>query len=183
MFNHMQALMPKFFPQNETKNLTICIPYKFTGEFSAIVTDITPDLHVIAANQCFPLHVYDNGETSNITDATLSVYRAYYGTKAITKMDIFCYVYAMLHHHGFKQKFASNLNRELPRIPMVPTLARFTKFRVAGQDLIVLHLSFDTCKRHDLGTPKIRPPQVLILYFPNCRSAPRMWMQVGRSKT
>ena len=165
VFNHMQALIPKFFPQTNTKNLTICIPYKFTGEFSVLVTDITPDLHIIAANQCFPMHVYDGVKKDNITEATLSEYNTYYSKHDITEMDIFCYVYGMLHHNGYKRKFSSNLRRELPRIPMVHNFTMFTKFRDAGQALIDLHLSFETCKRHNLGTPKFKPASFSKLAF------------------
>ena len=165
VFNHMQALIPKFFPKNDTKNLTICVPHKFTGELSALVTDITPDLHIIAANQCFPLHVYDNSKRDNISDTTLTEYCTYYDTREISKLDIFYYIYAMLHHRGYKQKFANNLSRELPRIPMVPMFTRFTEFRDAGQSLIDLHLSFDTCRRHNLGTPKFEPASFSKLSF------------------
>ncbi len=56
IFNPRQGIMPLTFPQNDSENLTICVPDKGTGEkFSTLVTDKTPDLHVIAQNQCFPL--------------------------------------------------------------------------------------------------------------------------------
>ncbi len=35
----------------------------------------------------------------------------------ISKWDIFHYVYAMLHHRGYREKFKDCLKRELPRIP------------------------------------------------------------------
>ena len=39
---------------------------------------------------------------------------------AITKWDIFHYIYAVLHHPAYREKFADNLKRELPRIPFAP---------------------------------------------------------------
>ena len=153
-FNSRQSPI-KFFPDNGTKNPTICVPYKFTGELSVLITDVTPDLHIIAANQCFSLHVYDGRERKeNILDSTLSEYRNHYGDNTIAKLDIFHYVYGMLHHPVYKTKFANNLRRELPRIPMAPDFAAFCN---AGRRLARLHLDFETCPRHDLGAPKFRP--------------------------
>jgi predicted helicase len=42
--------------------------------------------------------------------------------KQITKWDIFYYVYGILHHPGYREKFADCLKRELPRIPFAPGL-------------------------------------------------------------
>ena len=56
VFNTRHYQIPKFFPEPNSKNLAICVPDKGTGEkFSTLVTDKTPDLHIIAQNQCFPL--------------------------------------------------------------------------------------------------------------------------------
>jgi predicted helicase len=38
---------------------------------------------------------------------------------SITKWNIFHYVYAVLHHPDYRQRYAANLRRELPRIPFV----------------------------------------------------------------
>ncbi len=162
VFNERISLTPEFFPCNDTKNPTICVPYKFAGRFSALITDITPDLHIIAANQCFPLYVYKNDiKQDNISDSTLSEYRNHYGLK-ISKFDIFNYIYGLLHHPGYKEKFANNLTRELPRIPMAPD---FAAFRNAGKSLADLHLNFDSCKRHSLGKPKFNPTGFARLSF------------------
>ena len=39
---------------------------------------------------------------------------------SITKWDIFHYTYAVLHHPDYRQRYAANLRRELPRIPFAP---------------------------------------------------------------
>jgi hypothetical protein len=36
----------------------------------------------------------------------------------ITKWDIFYYVYAVLHHPAYRAKYAENLKRDLPRLPL-----------------------------------------------------------------
>ena len=61
-----KALIPLLFPTNNSKNLTITVPDKIKGEFSTLITDITPDLHIHEADQCFPLHAKnDIGKMTN----------------------------------------------------------------------------------------------------------------------
>jgi predicted helicase len=40
---------------------------------------------------------------------------------SITKWDIFHYIYAVLHHPEYRERYAANLRRELPRIPFAST--------------------------------------------------------------
>ena len=47
-----------------------------------------------------------------------------YADRSITKWDIFHYVYAVLHHPEYRERYAANLRRELPRIPFVSTGAK-----------------------------------------------------------
>ena len=146
---------PQFFPKPDSQNLVMCIPDSFKGDFSVLVTDVLPDLHILASNQCFPLYIYANDtKVDNITYSALSEYRKYYSNSGITRKDIFYYVYGLLHHEEYKKKFINSLRHELPRIPMAPN---FTEFCAAGRKLVDLHLHFDTCKRYDLGTPKFQP--------------------------
>ena len=44
----------------------------------------------------------------------------------------FYYVYGLLHHPAYRQKYADNLKRELPRIPFAPD---FRAFATAGEKL------------------------------------------------
>ncbi len=164
MFNVRQYLIPKFFPRNDSENMVICVPHKGrSGMFSTLVTDVTPDLHVIEQSQCFPLYTYDGGEKRyNITDHALHSYRKHYGDDSIKKIDIFHYVYGLLHHPGYRKKFASNLSRELPHIPMAPDFRAFSR---TGRELADLHLSWETCERHNLGTPKHNPKKFSKLSF------------------
>lgn len=87
----------------------------------------------------------------NITDYALREYQNHYKDDTISKLDIFYYVYGILHHSGYRKKYANNLTRELPHIPMAPD---FWKFSKTGKKLADLHLSWETCKRYDLGKPK-----------------------------
>ena len=86
----------------------------------------------------------------NITDEALEIYRKIYETEDITKQDIFYYVYGLLHHPGYRDKYGAFLVRDLPRIPFAPNFRTFVE---AGADLAGLHLYWESCPRHDLGDP------------------------------
>ena len=77
----------------------------------------------------------------------LEEYQTHYSDEEIAKKDIFYYVYGLLHHSGYRKKFADNLSRELPRIPMAPD---FWSFSRTGQALAWLHLNYETCERYEL---------------------------------
>lgn len=164
IFNNSIHLLPKLFPEKNSKNLLIFVPDNFTAEFSTLITNIVPDLHLIASGQCFPLYIYDNNNKRkiNLTDSALSVYQNFYNDKKLTKEDIFYYVYGILHHTEYRKKFYNNLRRELPRIPMA---TKFRTFRDAGKALSDIHLNFDTCKRYDLGKPKNKFDVVISIRF------------------
>ena len=61
--------------------------------------------------------------------------------------DIFYYVYGVLHHPGYRSKFADNLKKSLPRIPFAPD---FRAFAAAGKALAALHLDYEKLEPHDL---------------------------------
>jgi predicted helicase len=61
--------------------------------------------------------------------------------------DSFHYVYGLLRHAGYRQKYADNLKRELPRIPFAPEFRPFAK---AGEKLAKLHLDYEKLKSWDL---------------------------------
>lgn len=86
-----------------------------------------------------------------ITDRTLEVFRAAYptafhdrplreGPKHLTKEDIFYYVYGILHSPEYRMRFAANLQKELPRVPLVEDFERFV---MAGRNLAKLHLDYE----------------------------------------
>lgn len=84
-----------------------------------MVTDIIPDLHLVSPGsnaQCFPYYIYaedGSNQRENITDWALGQFRACYG-EDVTKRDSFHYVYGMLHHPQYRERYAENLKRELP---------------------------------------------------------------------
>src|SRR5205823_11381771 len=85
---------------------------------SNVITDQLPQ----GGSQCFPFYTYAEDGTNrreNITDWALEQFRVRYDDRSITKWDIFHYIYAVLHHPEYRQRYSANLRRELPRIPFV----------------------------------------------------------------
>ncbi|MGP8246611.1 MAG: type ISP restriction/modification enzyme [Bryobacteraceae bacterium] len=111
---------------------------EFTSQkpFMALMTDRVADLHVVGAGasaQCFPL--------SHLKDSALAQFRQHYSNASITKEDVLYYLYALLHHPEYRERYAANLKRELPRIPFAPD---FAAFAAAGRELARLHVEYES---------------------------------------
>ncbi len=151
VLNEEVYLFPSFFPNKEAESANRLIVVSDIGyraqSFSTLISKCIVDLHACASldgHQCFPFYVYDEDGTNrreNITDWALNHFREHYQDKTITKWDIFYYVYGILHHPGYRTKFADNLKRELPRIPLAPDFKAFAK---AGKKLADLHLNYES---------------------------------------
>lgn len=78
-----------------------------------------------------------------ITDAGLAHFQSAYPGEVITKEDVFYYVYGMLHAPDYRERYADNLGKELPRIPRVTSAADFRAFSKAGRELGDLHVGYE----------------------------------------
>jgi predicted helicase len=63
---------------------------------------------------------------------------------------VFYYVYGLLHSPDYREKYADNLAKELPRIPRVKTAADFWAFSQAGRDLAALHVNYEKVEPYPL---------------------------------
>ena len=154
---------PAMFPTADTPNLVIAVTGRGASKpFSALMTDITPDLELISKGQCFSRWSYrkvdvndwtnvaspdaivinDYTRTDNITDWCLQQFQDHYGDTSITKDAIWQYIYGVLHALDFRKRFASDLAKDLPRIPFA---LDFHAFKEAGEQLARLHLGYETC--------------------------------------
>ncbi len=79
-----------------------------------------------------------------ITDTGQAHFQQAYPGEAIGKEDVFYYVYGLLHSPDYRERYADNLSKELPRIPCVKTAADFWAFSQAGRKLADLHLNYET---------------------------------------
>jgi len=143
------GLLPKPAASQENR-LLCCSDISFRSErVSVFAVQSLADLHLCATldgHQCFPFYVYDedgSNRRENITDWALKTFREHYRDARITKWNIFHYVYAVLHHPWYRETFADNLKRELPRIPLAPD---FESFMRSGEKLMRLHLEYDDPK-------------------------------------
>ncbi len=111
--------------------------------------------------QCFPFYTYaedGSARQENITAWALGQFHAAYGPE-VTRRDIFDYVYAVLHHPDYRARYAENLKRELPRIPLVAGAEAFRACVAAGAALAALHVGYETAAEYPLrdvvtqGTP------------------------------
>ena len=168
--NEMVYQIPRLFPREGVTNRVIGVSASESmGVYSALMADLVPGLKTVdmVGSQYFPLYVYDvdsdaedggqpllgaaaKTKTSpgpargdGITDDGLAHFQSAYPGKQITKEDVFYYVYGILHSPDYRERYADNLGKELPRIPRVKTAADFRAFSNAGRALGDLHVGYE----------------------------------------
>ena len=77
------------------------------------------------------------------SDFIFEMAKQQYG-KSVTKEDIFYYVYGFLHCKEYRETFANDLKKMLPRLPLVEDVRDFWKFSKGGRALAELHLNYET---------------------------------------
>ena len=171
---HRKGQIDSIFPIADTENRAICVPgIGSTKPFSVFMVDIIPDLNFESAGtQCFPRYRYEQvnekqrelfdntpvlRQIDNITDTTLKKFRVHYDNNKISKDDIFDYVYGILHALDYRKRFANDLSKELPRVPMAPDFFAFTN---AGRDLATLHIGYETCEEYPLVIESLQPGEL-----------------------
>ena len=146
-------VFPSIFPtpQTEAENRVICVGGYGRKEFAVLISKSIPDLNFYAdPQQSFPFYTYDEDGTNrreNITDWALAQFRAHYQDGSITKWDIFHYVYALLHHPDYRERYQANLKRDLPHLPYTPDFWDFAK---AGGRLGEIHIGYEEVPEHQL---------------------------------
>ncbi|RQW27269.1 DEAD/DEAH box helicase [Rhodobacteraceae bacterium CH30] len=158
--------MPRIFPDAKVSNRMIVIKQRWNGDGQlALMVDRIMELQTDGGTQCFPLYLYDTAEPAAadtdlfsvpaastlpsytrrdaITDEGLAHFAVAYPGETIGKEDLFYYVYGLLHSADYRERFADNLSKELPRIPCVKTAADFWAFSQAGRQLAELHLNYE----------------------------------------
>ena len=160
-FSQAPGKTREIFPSDGSENRAICVPgVGSTKPFSLLVVNRMPDLHFLAFGQCLPRYRFVeriDGElfdetgglerVDNIPDAALRRFQAKYGDGRVTKDTIFDYVYGVLHSPVYRQRFANDLAKDLPRIPLA---ADFKVFAEAGKGLAELHLGYETGEEYPL---------------------------------
>lgn len=173
----------QMFPVGQT-NSAICFSDAGSRtQYVVLAVDGLADLHFgssIDAYQQVPLYRFDEdgARVDNITDWAFKRFSEHYkagtGTRhpKLTKDGIFGYVYAVLHDPLYREKYAQNLKREFPRIPLYgSTRADFWRWSKWGQQLLELHIGYEKVnpyplKRTDVPDEKASnaglPPKCLL---------------------
>lgn len=168
--NNCTYQLPAMFPTPNHANhgYFLVSPGESAG-FSALATDVIPDLHLIATGQFFSRYTYEPvlsddqlelcsaddiiiegyRRVDNIGDDALHRYQATFGDE-VSKDDIFASTYALLHSPQYRDKFAADLKRQLPRIPLPPNFEAFEAFVAAGKTLLNLHINYETVDPYPL---------------------------------
>ena len=171
ILNNSVYQLLRTFPTPDTRNPFIMVERGLpaSGRTIAIsAADIVPDVKAGAGAsgllcQALPRYTYvetlDTSQGSllvsepsrrdNITDEALDTYRARYG-EWVTKDHIFSYVYGILHSPDYRERYADDLARLLPRIPEVATADAFRAFSEAGQRLLDLHIGYEAAAMYPL---------------------------------
>ena len=153
MMNQRVYVFPSIFPTPETEaeNCVICVGGYGRKEFAVLMSKSIPDLNFYAdPQQSFPFYTYDEAggnRRENITDWALEQFRAHYGDDSIGKWDIFHYVYGLLHHPEYRERYQANLKRDLPCLPYTPDFWGFAK---AGKRLGEIHVGYEDVEEYRL---------------------------------
>ena len=162
------GLWGELFPCGKP-NKIICVSGVGSSKVSVLMTDKIPCLDFLEKTQCFPLYWYEEVKTDSsvqelpglekasgyirhdaISDFILQEFRKVAGPK-VQKEDIFEYVYGALHNPDYRRKFAADLKKQLPRLPLPKNRKEFEKVAKIGWKLANLHLHYDEIEPWALG--------------------------------
>ena len=166
IMNERVYVFPSIFPTSNTEkgNRIVCVNMTPERPFACLMSDCI-SVNVMTGGfgsptQCFPFYTYNEDGTNrreNITDWALSQFQTHYGDDTITKWDIFHYIYGLLHHPDYRERYQENLKRDLPHIPFADD---FRAFAEAGAQLANLHVSYESqpeyAKLNSIETPDMQ---------------------------
>ena len=159
---HRRGQFNELYPNDKLENKTICVSgVGNRGDFNLLITDSISDLNLVAGAQCFPLYIYEERQKQNrglfdevgehefirrdaISDYILDRAKIIYGNTLFNKEDIFFYVYGFLHSPYYRETFANDLKKMLPRLPLVDDVKDFWAFSKAGRALADLHINYES---------------------------------------
>lgn len=174
--NERVLQMPRIFPDATCENRVIGFSASSDrSALSVLIADQVPSLHAVdmVGSQYFPLYLYEepNAEGSDgspqaalfdgrkkqgrtrrdaLTDEGLAYFQRAHPGENVSKEAIFYYIYGLLHSPDYRECYADNLRKELPRIPCVKTAADFWAFSEAGRNLADLHINYETVETYPL---------------------------------
>lgn len=100
-----------------------------------------------SASDQMSLFSNDDGRVDNIFGQAIELFSAKYG-KEISADELYFYVYGVLHSTEYRQQFDADLQKSLPRIPM---LKDFDGFSAVGKKLYFLHRDYEDLTPYPLS--------------------------------
>ena len=158
VLNDRPSSFDAFFPTHtaEEENAVICVASVGADYQTLFATNVIVDyksgISGNAGMQCFPYYTYTkdgSNRRENITDWALSQFQAKYDF-GVTKCDIFHYTYALLHHPQYRVRYAENLKRDLPHIPLLQRKEAFLDCVRIGKQLMDIHLHYEQAREYPL---------------------------------
>jgi predicted helicase len=160
---HRRGQFQDIFPNSQT-NLIIGVSSTNNG-LGVLISNTVSDTHFNGDTQCLPLYIFEKTEQKQgslfdaageseyirrdgISDFIFERAKKQFG-KSVTKEDIFYYVYGILHSEDYRQEFANDLKKMLPRIPLVESPKDFWAFSKAGRTLAELHINYETVPAYE----------------------------------
>ncbi len=142
-----QREFSKIFPDKDAQNVVINTGVGNGKDFSTLVSDFISDYSLISPNQAYPLYYYDDLGNRHyaISGYALNLFRRHYGDNLIVEEEIFYYIYAILHHKGYLEKYKNSLAKEAPRIALSDD---FKELSTLGKELAKLHLNYESGEMH-----------------------------------
>lgn len=122
--------------------------------FSVLAVRHVPEQHLCASTDAFqvmPLRLFNADGSSahdNVTAWAVDRFRRHYRDERIGQRDIFNYVYGLLHHPEYRERYKEDLKRDLPRIVLA---ADFRALANAGERLMTLHLDYEKQPEYPLA--------------------------------
>ena len=153
--------IPRIFPVAGCENRVIAVTgIGARSGFSALMMDAIPNFHTLDTGQYFPRWLYEeSGEgglfgepqrgagftrRDGIADEGLTRFVEAYPGEAISKDDLFYFVYGLLNSGDYRTRYADNLSKQIPRLPLPKRVEDFRAFVSAGRALGDLHVGYET---------------------------------------
>lgn len=173
--NHSAYRLPAFFPNPGVRNFGFFINgFNAQSNFALLAMDCMPSLDVFGKGGAFfgrwtyeavdpnsevqgsfdfteGQHDVVDGyrRVDNVNPRIVEEYRAAFGAE-VTADDVFFYTYGLLHSPDYRQVFAADLKKMIPRLPRVSTLSDFSAFVSAGRALAGLHVHYESVEPYSL---------------------------------
>lgn len=129
----------KYFDTWGNNNMTIVTTGNGSNnEFSALVAKNIPDYQYIMNGKGYVRDIYTLAD--ELIPQTDNINKQFSKQLGLNSDDTFAYVYALLNSNGYKNRFANDLHKGLPRIPFVKHKSQYVAI---GKKLLRLHLDYE----------------------------------------